>query len=232
MRLRRTLLVLAAVALALAVALPAGVAPAALVTPSALSAAKKAKVKCHWVKATKKRKRHKVCVKVKAKKQAAAKPTTTTTKTPTKSPSSGSKPSSSTTNPSSSTTPSTSPAPGTSTTPTTPDAATDPGTPTTPDPTTPIAARLQATTREWSITLSRPTLPAGSTILQLVNRGEDAHDLHLRPSSGGADLLSIPSTDSGAIADTSGTLTAGTYTLYCSLPGHEAAGMKATLTVS
>jgi plastocyanin len=189
------------------------------------SAASKTKVKCHWVKATKKRKRHKVCVKVKATKK---KPTTSKPVGSTK-PSASPKPST----PSAAASPSTpAPSPPSTTTPTP-----DPTTPTTsPDPTTsapaPTSARLQATTREWSITLSRPSVPAGALILQLVNRGEDAHDLHLRPSSGGADLLAIASTDPGGVTDTSGTLTTGTYTLYCSLPGHEAAGMRATLTVN
>jgi plastocyanin len=207
----------ALLAVVLAVALVSG-------SGAVAGAASKPKVKCHWVKATKKRKRHKVCVKVKATKKktkpAAAKP----------------KPSAS--SPSATSPGTTSPAvPGGSapaapapavTTPTDPDSLPSPAT---PDPAAPVAARVQATTREWSIALSRPTLPAGAAILQLVNRGEDAHDLHLRPSSGGADLLAIASTEAGAVADAAGTLAAGSYVLYCSLPGHEAAGMKATLTV-
>jgi plastocyanin len=208
---RRALLAL--VAILLATTLPTAAAPAA-------PAATKAKVKCHWVKATKKRKRHRVCVKVKAK--------TKTTKKAT--PKAGAPVAGAT--PTSSSAPSASPpvaAPA--------PAAVAPTPGPTPAPvvdpalTVPAAARLQATTREWSITLSRPTIAAGSAILQLVNRGEDPHDLHLRPTSGGADLLSIPVADPGAVADVNGTLPAGTYTLYCSLPGHEAAGMHATLTV-
>jgi plastocyanin len=181
------------------------------------SAASKPKVKCHWVKATKKRKRHKVCVKVKAKKKTPAKATK-----PAVSPSPSAPAASS---------------PGASVpavpAPVDPDPAPGPSGPDAPAPdgSAPAAARLQATTREWSITLSRPTVGAGALILQLVNRGEDAHDLHLRPAASGPDLLAIASTEPGTVADVSGTLAAGAYTLYCSLPGHEAAGMKATLTV-
>ncbi|WP_445151191.1 hypothetical protein [Baekduia sp. Peel2402] len=206
----------ALVALVLAASLLAG-------SDAVAGAASKAKVKCHWVKATKKRKRHKVCVKVK----------TTKKKTPAKKDTAkgtGSKPSSSapaTSSAPTSSAPTITSAPAASTTipAASPPASSD------PTPIAPAAARLQATTREWSITLSRPSVTAGALVLQLVNRGEDAHDLHLRPASGGADLLTIVSTEPSGVADASGTLAAGTYTLYCSLPGHEAAGMKATLTV-
>ena len=171
------------------------------------------KHKCHWVKATKKRKRHKACVRVKAKKKAKA-PSTPAPAVP-------SAPATAAPSPA---------APVTTPAPTTPTPATPSPDPV-PDPTAPAPARVQATTREWSITLSRPAVAAGAVVVQLVNRGEDAHDLHLRPESGGADAFSIPAAASGAVADVSGTLPAGRYTLYCSLPGHEAAGMHATLTV-
>jgi plastocyanin len=186
--------------------------------------AKAPAVTCHWVKATKKHRRHKVCVRAKAKAKAKAK--TKTTKKP-------------------ATTPSTpaaavaTPAPAA----TTPVAAADPVAPVTlaPDPAAPAPvadpgptalAHVQTTAREWSLTLSRPAIAAGAVSLQLVNAGEDAHDLHVRPASGGADVLSATSTEPGDNTTISGALPAGTYTLYCSLPGHEAAGMHATLTVT
>jgi plastocyanin len=199
-------------------ALVAALAAVLLVVPAADAAKRPATVKCHWIKATKKHKRHKVCVKVKAK-------TKTTKKTPSPAP-----------------TPSTS-APATTPAPVTTPAAPAPAAPpaatapviTTPAPTdaAPTAlTRLQTTAREWSLTLSRPTIAAGALSLQLVNVGEDAHDLHVRPAAGGADLLSASTTASGTTTTISGSLPAGTYTLYCSLPGHEAAGMHATLTVT
>jgi hypothetical protein len=206
----------ALVATITALAVLAGGPVADAAKPKPQSAAK-AKVKCRWVKATKKRKRHKVCVKVKAKKKTPAKKAPAAPVVPVPVPAPGADP-----------------------------AAPDPGvpapapapvvTPPESDPTLPapgpVAARVQVTAREWTLQLSRPSIAAGAVILQLVNRGEDPHDLHARPAGGGADLLTIGQTDGfGTVADTSGTLPAGSYTLYCSLPGHEAAGMHATLTV-
>jgi hypothetical protein len=205
------------VALALAAGGLAGLEQArAVASPPAKA---KAKVRCRWVKATKRRKRHKVCVKVKIK----AKPKATTNPPAVKPPA--------TVAPAASFgTPVSAPATGEAApaaTATPPSAAGD-GTAT---PAIPVAARLQATTREWTITLSRPSIPAGAVTLELVNRGEDAHDLHVRPAAGGADVLSVVRTESLGLADADGTLPAGSYMLYCSLPGHEAAGMRATLSV-
>jgi plastocyanin len=97
-------------------------------------------------------------------------------------------------------------------------------------PTTP-AARVQATTREFSVTLSRPTIAAGRAIVEFVDAGEDPHDIHIRPAGGGADVLAFPTAQPGDRSDLSVTLAAGSYTLYCSLPSHEGLGMKATLVV-
>jgi plastocyanin len=192
---------------------------AATSAPAKAKAKAKAKVRCRWVKATRKRKRHKVCVKVKMK----AKPKATTNPPAAKAPVTVAPAAGIGTPVSAPPTGEAAPAP----TGTPPSAAGD-GTAT---PAIPVAARLQATTREWSITLSRPSIAAGAVTLELVNRGEDAHDLHVRPAAGGADILSVARTESLGLAHAEGTLPAGSYTLYCSLPGHEAAGMRATLSV-
>jgi Copper binding proteins, plastocyanin/azurin family len=209
---------------ALAVLLLA-VAPAA----EAAGAKRPVRVTCHWVKATKKHRRHKVCVKVKARSRTTRK-TTPAAKRPTAStPGAGASAGSATT-PAAAATPAAPAAAGDPTT--TPAVTAPPVTPPTSDPAPATLTRLQTTAREWSLTLSRPAIAAGALSLQLVNAGEDAHDLHVRPSAGGADLLSASSTAPGATTTVSGSLPAGTYTLYCSLPGHEAAGMHATLTVT
>jgi hypothetical protein len=179
-------------------------------------AAKKPTVKCHWVKATKKRKRHKVCVKVKAK----SKTTKKTTSAPSVPVASSATPSA----------PAAPVAPSAAAPVAAPPVVTP--APVVDDPAPTALTRLQTTAREWSLTLSRPSIAAGALSLQLVNAGEDAHDLHIRPASGGADALSASTTQPGTNTTISGSLPAGTYTLYCSLPNHETLGMHATLTVT
>lgn len=56
------------------------------------------------------------------------------------------------------------------------------------------------------------------------NDGIVAHTLLIKGQSGFK--LSVGDTDKGTID-----LEAGTYTLFCDIPGHEAAGMTAELTV-
>jgi uncharacterized cupredoxin-like copper-binding protein len=82
------------------------------------------------------------------------------------------------------------------------------------------------TAREWKLTLSRPSLKAGPALVELVNRGEDPHDLHIGSAG------HIPETQSLERGSANVTLAAGSYTLYCSLPGHAALGMSANLTVT
>lgn len=90
---------------------------------------------------------------------------------------------------------------------------------------------MQVTAKEFSFTLSRPTVTAGKVTIELVNGGQDEHDLHIRPAAGGADVGAIPIAQAGQHLDETFNLAPGAYTFYCSMPGHEALGMKATFTV-
>ena len=99
----------------------------------------------------------------------------------------------------------------------------------TPPTPTPPAARLGVSAREWSLVLSRTTLAAGPAIVELQNFGEDAHNLRIE-SVGSS--LDVPLAESGEVKEADGTLPAGDYKVYCTLPGHEAQGMRARLTVT
>lgn len=66
---------------------------------------------------------------------------------------------------------------------------------------------------------------AGCVEITYKNEGGIAHTLLVRGQSGFK--LAIGDQDTGSIE-----LDAGTYELYCDVAGHEAAGMKADLTVS
>jgi len=91
-------------------------------------------------------------------------------------------------------------------------------------------ARLQVGADEFRYTLSRGRLRAGEAIVQLVNYGEDDHNLRLR-RDGGTRTRRIPRTAPDEMNELRTVLRAGKWRLWCSLPGHEAAGMTATLRV-
>ena len=91
-------------------------------------------------------------------------------------------------------------------------------------------ARLFVDAKEWSLVLSRQSLKAGPARIQLFNGGEDSHDLRLR-RVGGTRALTISATAPGDVSERRAILRAGTWRLWCSLPGHANAGMRATLTV-
>jgi plastocyanin len=108
---------------------------------------------------------------------------------------------------------------------------------TTPSETPPIEApaggpaRVQVIAKEYSFTLSRAEVPAGKVIVEFVNGGEDPHNLHLAEPAEGAEAGAFPTSSPGFHGDLTLNLHPGAYTLFCSLPGHEAKGMKATLIV-
>ena len=83
----------------------------------------------------------------------------------------------------------------------------------------------------FAFTLSSATVYAGAIRFGLVNRDASPHDLNARAADGTVTPLAAVDPGPGTFADASVSLPAGTYTLFCSLPGHEAAGMRATLRV-
>jgi hypothetical protein len=90
---------------------------------------------------------------------------------------------------------------------------------------------------EYRLTLTRPEVHSGKVIVEFGNEGEDPHNLALVPLGAAGELLATPQLEfptllSGKRATQSVTLTPGTWRLWCTLPGHDAAGMHATLTVS
>jgi hypothetical protein len=90
----------------------------------------------------------------------------------------------------------------------------------------PPPARLLVEATEFHFTLSRTTLRAGRAVIQLAIRGEDPHDLRIARVH-----LRIPETLPGEVGEWRGRLKRGRYKLYCSLPGHAKAGMRAYIRV-
>jgi plastocyanin len=70
--------------------------------------------------------------------------------------------------------------------------------------------------------------PAGTITIHLTNDASIPHDIGVKGN--GVEEVSDTVTE-GDISLTV-ELEPGTYTFYCSVPGHEAGGMKGTLTVS
>jgi uncharacterized cupredoxin-like copper-binding protein len=92
---------------------------------------------------------------------------------------------------------------------------------------------VQVIALEYSFTLSRPSVPAGEVIFDFVNRGQDAHNMHVVPGGEEAhEAGTVSSTEPEQHQDLALVLRPGSYTLFCSLPGHRAAGMNATLVVN
>jgi plastocyanin len=89
-------------------------------------------------------------------------------------------------------------------------------------------ARLQAVTTEFRLTLSRIRVPAGRVRIELVNYGEDPHDLKLR-RVGGTRVYTIPETAPGERTTRTFRLRAGRYRVWCAIADHEAMGMRALL---
>jgi plastocyanin len=92
-------------------------------------------------------------------------------------------------------------------------------------------ARLQVVEQEYRLTLSRLSVGSGPAIVSVVNFGQDAHDLVLVRSVRGAKPAQTKVVPPHGHAELGVRLAAGRYELYCSLPGHRAAGMRATLLV-
>ncbi len=91
-------------------------------------------------------------------------------------------------------------------------------------------SRVQVVAREFSLSLSRPSVKAGPAIVELANFGQDAHDLRLE-RVGGTRVYGTRVVQPGAVYDLSLRLLPGRYRLWCSLGNHRALGMVATLVV-
>ena len=91
--------------------------------------------------------------------------------------------------------------------------------------------RLQVTAMEFEFRLSRPQLRSGRwSIIELVNLGQDEHDLRLR-RIGGTRTYAVKTALPGQRRYLAAKLRAGRYHLWCSIADHRARGMRAQLRV-
>ncbi len=92
-------------------------------------------------------------------------------------------------------------------------------------------ARAQVSADEFRLTLSRSAIHRGPAIIELVNFGEDDHDLALR-RVGGTRTYRIGVVHPGATGELDARLPPGPLTLWCTLADHRSRGMRATLRVT
>jgi len=95
---------------------------------------------------------------------------------------------------------------------------------------TKIPARAQVSASEFRLAMSRPAIRRGPAIIELVNYGEDDHDLALR-RIGGTRTYRIAVVHPGTTGELDARLRAGRYAVWCTLADHQARGMRATLLV-
>ncbi len=80
---------------------------------------------------------------------------------------------------------------------------------------------------EFKIAAGSTDLKAGEITFEVKNDGKIPHDLSIKGTGDKTKLI-----PAGGTAQLKVTLKAGKYELYCSVPGHEAAGMKLSVTVT
>jgi uncharacterized cupredoxin-like copper-binding protein len=93
------------------------------------------------------------------------------------------------------------------------------------------AATVRVRESEFKIAPATATVPAAGKVTFVVeNAGKIQHDVALE-GAGVPASTKTPLISPGQSAKLTVTLAAGTYTLYCTVPGHRAAGMVAKLVV-
>lgn len=90
------------------------------------------------------------------------------------------------------------------------------------------AGAIKVELSEFKFTPATIDAKAGTVVFDLVNTGTVPHDLAITTPSG---TKTSPQIQAGGQATWQVDLPAGTYTAVCDLPGHAAAGMKATVVV-
>jgi plastocyanin len=91
-------------------------------------------------------------------------------------------------------------------------------------------SRVQVSALEFEYRLSRLSVRQGPALIELVNYGEDEHDLMIQ-RVGGTKSWRVAKIIPGKRATLAIRLRPGTYRLWCAVANHGAQGMRATLRV-
>ncbi|OLC25002.1 MAG: hypothetical protein AUG06_10060 [Actinobacteria bacterium 13_1_20CM_2_65_11] len=94
------------------------------------------------------------------------------------------------------------------------------------------AGSIKVSMSDYKFDPSTISTPSGKVVFYLVNGGTVSHDLVIRDGSGNRVKASELVSAGDSIVFTVDSLAAGTYTIFCDQQGHEALGMKGTLTAT
>jgi plastocyanin len=94
------------------------------------------------------------------------------------------------------------------------------------------AGSIKVDMTEFKFTPASLSVKPGRTTFYLVNSGTVAHDLVITAPSGSRVAASELVQPGNAATFTVDDLAAGSYRIVCDQPGHEASGMKGTLSVA
>lgn len=90
-------------------------------------------------------------------------------------------------------------------------------------------SKITAIMTEYHIALSSTRMSPGTYTFDAVNSGHIVHTLEI--SGPGIDSRLKPDLQPGQSADLTVTLQAGTYDVFCPIPGHKQLGMNVNITV-
>lgn len=94
------------------------------------------------------------------------------------------------------------------------------------------AGSFKVTMNEYKFDPATLTVPNGKVVFYLVNAGTVSHDLAIRDASGNRVATSELVSAGDSFVFTVASLPAGSYSFFCTEPGHESNGMKGTLTAT
>lgn len=99
-----------------------------------------------------------------------------------------------------------------------------------PSASVPATAATAITVKDFTLDPKDVRVQGGAS-LAVTNAGPTIHNIAIRDAAG-AVVGTTKDLKTGESETITPSLAAGTYTLFCSLPGHESLGIKGTLTVS
>ena len=98
-------------------------------------------------------------------------------------------------------------------------------------PNAPAPSRVQVVAREYSFSLSRLRVHAGTAVIQLANFGQDPHDLRVQ-RVGAKHIAGLGVVSPGSRGDLTVKLAPGRYSFWCSVANHRKLGMHTILVVT